>query len=227
MPNNKLAPPGRNALEDRMQRLLRETAEAGPQYGELVDYLSARRMMPPIEMQNTVGIGSTNFDTDASGMFEAGPSLPKTGKVFVRYDPKRMGRLPNPQTVVHELTHAAERQIRQQWSEIASLPEWKLTPEQLQFRKAYEQLIFKPGEQFGKNAKSVQQETAMKIAPKWVKEKSDYRSTRGELTAFGMGSTLGRNVGNPAPLHIDPSYATEFSILLDLARRANVTEPGR
>lgn len=227
MAKNKLAPPARNALADETQRLLRQTTEAGPQYGELVDYLSARRMMPPVELQNTVGIGSTNFDPDASGMFETGGRLPETGKVFLRNDPKRPRQTAKPQTVVHELTHAAERQIRQQWSSIASLPEWKLTPEQLQFKKAYERLIFKPGEQFGKNSQSTQQETAMKIAPEWIRKNADYRATGGELTAFGMGSALGRNVDNPAPLHIDPSYATEFSILLDLARRANVTEPGR
>ena len=219
MSDNKLAPPGRNALADRTQRLLRETTEAGPQYGELVAYLSARRMMPPIFLSDGYGIGK-RFDPESTGIFETGRGLPATGEISLRA-PSR------PQTVVHELTHAAERQIRQQWSAIASLPEWRLTPAQLQFRKAYEQLIFKPGEQFGKNPKSAQQETAMKIAPKWVKEESDYRSTGGELTAFGMGSALGRNVDNPAPLHIDPSYATEFSILLDLARRANVTEPGR
>jgi hypothetical protein len=40
-----------------------------------------------------------------------------------------------------------------------------------------------------------------------------------------MGSTVNRNADSPAPLHIDPSYATEFSILLDMARKLQKSQP--
>jgi hypothetical protein len=35
-----------------------------------------------------------------------------------------------------------------------------------------------------------------------------------------MGSTIGQNKHYPAPAHVDPTMATEFSIMLDLAQRA-------
>jgi hypothetical protein len=39
------------------------------------------------------------------------------------------------------------------------------------------------------------------------------------LAAFGIGSTEWPNDENPAPLHVDSTYATKFAVLLDLARR--------
>ena len=213
MSDNKLAPPGRNALADRTQRLLRETTEAGPQYGELVDYLSARRMMPPIGIKS---LGSRAV------FISGGENVPKTGVVELG------ARAASPNTVVHELTHAAQRQIEWQYFGLLRKNQSaKLTDPEKQFMNAYERLMHTRGQLFKAPPKAIQRETATNIAPKWVKEESDYRSTGGELAAFGMGSAISPNTSNPAPLHIDPSYATEFSILLDLARRANVTEPGR
>lgn len=213
MSDNKLAPPGRNALADRTQRLLRETAEAGPQYGELVDYLSARRMMPPIGIKS---LGSRAV------FISGGENVPKTGVVELG------ARAASPNTLVHELTHAAQRQMELQYFGLRRKSRSdKLTQPEKQFVDAYEKLIYRSGEMLGAKPKATQRETAVSIAPKWVNEESDYRATGSELAAFGMGSALGRNFSYPAPLHIDPSYATEFSILLNLARRANVTEPGR
>jgi hypothetical protein len=65
---------------------------------------------------------------------------------------------------------------------------------------------------------------ADKLAPEWSKENSDYRSASNELSAYGMGSTVPRR-SNRAPLHVDPTMATEFSILLDLAQRAQKAKP--
>ena len=223
MATNALAPAPKNALsrsrynfrEDLQQDILRQAAEY-PQYGELVDYLSARRMMPPIE---PVIMSGGEFITNSA----FGKSLPKTGIVRIGYSPKETKRAPN--LVVHELTHAADRQMDWQYGEL--LKKDSLTPEEQQFKQAYEKLVFRQGQMFGERPASLRRQTAERIAPEWVKKESGYRSTGSELAAFGMGSAVSPNTGNPAPLHIDPSYATEFSILMGLARRAQRPIPGR
>lgn len=217
MPKNALASRPTNALArqtDPLQSLLIEAAQA-PQYGELVDYLSARRMMPPIVQKPLGAVGE--FETP--GLY--GPEVPKTGVVSLSYRAQ-------PQTAVHELTHAAQRQVEQQYYELERKSrDQQLTPQEQQFVKAYEKLLYTTGRMFGAKPESTQSLTAKRIAPEWAKSKSDYRATGSELAAFGMGSTVAPNLGYPAPLHVDPSYATEFSILLDLARKAQPVIPGR
>ena len=59
MATNALAPASRNALSrgtDPLQTLLKQAAET-PQYGDLVEYLSSRRMMPPISLDKPFGGG--------------------------------------------------------------------------------------------------------------------------------------------------------------------------
>lgn len=208
MPVNALAPPSRNALQELLTQ-----AAASPQYGALVDYLTARRRMPIMQYGGVLS-------PDATAEFQTGANLPVTGQIALR-------NAADPNTVVHELTHAALNQINNQWSAIASQPDRNLTPDQIRFKQAYEKLIFKPGEQFGANPKSTQQATARKIAPQWAEENKRYRASDDELSAFGMGGSVRPNLGANAPLHIDPAYATEFSVLLDLARRAQPVIPGR
>ena len=89
----------------------------------------------------------------------------------------------------------------------------------------YEKLMRAPGQMFGQAPKEVLTQTARKIAPEWTEKQKDYRSTGAELSAFGMGSAVSPNVTSPAPLHIDPTYATEFQVLLDLANRAQKLQP--
>ena len=214
MATNALAPRPKNAMvrqADPLQSLLRESAEY-PQYGELVDYLSARRMMPPISLKH----GSSSSFTFP--MFASGPNAPPaTGLV-------KIARGETPNAVVHELTHAAQRQIEAQYYSLQDKArKAELTPLAKQFIQAYEKLIYRPGEMFGARPEPTQSATARRIAPEWVKKEGDYRATGGELAAFGMGSAVNRNAD--APLHIDPSYATEFSILLDMARRLQKSQP--
>ena len=214
MATNALTPQPKNAMvrqEDPLQSLLRESAKY-PQYNELVDYLSARSMMPPISLTR----GSSSSFTVPG--FEGGPNAPPaTGLV-------KIGRGETPNAVVHELTHAAQRQMETQYYLLRDKARrTKLTPLDQQFMQAYEKLIYRPGEMFGAKPEPTQSATARRIAPDWVKAKGDYRSTGEELAAFGMGSTVDRNANTP--LHIDPSYATEFSILLDMARRLEKSQP--
>jgi len=209
MPRNALAPASANAFTrrgDQLQSLLVETA-AYPQYGDLVSYLSSRRMMPPIEMRYSGG-----------GSFEYSPlpskDIPQTGVV----------RAGAPSTVVHELTHAAQRQMGWQYNELKKKSAKQLAPEERQFIDTYEKLIFTPSE-FGRKMDFTDVKAARSIAPEWAKEKAGYRASGSELQAFGMGSTVSPNTFNPAPLHVDPTYGTEFSILLDLANRVQKRQP--
>jgi hypothetical protein len=211
MADNKLAPSSRNALMSPPQGLLRETADY-PQYGRLVDYLSARRMMPPIYQKPLGSVGEFEYDTWFG-------KLPRTGVVNISMTGE-------PSTVVHELTHAADRQLGWQYNELKNKKRRQdLSPVELQFMDAYEKLIYNPGSGFGQKPEANRTKTAKSLAPEWAKQKSGYRATGHELAAFGMGSSVAPNTMNPAPLHVDPTYASEFEVLLDLANRAQQKQP--
>lgn len=218
MPKNALAPRPANALSrqtDPMQSLLIEAAQA-PQYGELVDYLSARRMMPPIRFSGRMGGGAFTRNS----FF--GDELPRTGEVTV-------GHFSGPTTVVHELTHAADYQIDSQYHELKrKARNTALTPVEQQFVDAYERLSYKPAAYGGKPAVAQRESMAQTLAPAWASKQRDYRATNVELPAWGMGATQGKAAGvrdYAPPLHLDPTMATEFSVLLDLAKRAQKAQP--
>ena len=214
MSDNKLAPPSKNALANRTQRLLRQTAEAGPQYGELVDYLSARRMMPPIELE---GLHEGAFHSNSF----FGNKLPRTGVVTVGY-------ASGPSTVVHELTHAADSQLDAQYYEVKEKAiRGKITLAEQKFLQAYEKLARTPVSFSNRQGALPRLDMAKQLDAEWAKKKSDYRATNRELAAWGMESAMTPKSDYPAPLHLDPTLATEFRILLDLARRAQPVIPGR
>jgi hypothetical protein len=221
MPQNALAPKAQNSLirqSDETQDLLQRAAQF-PQYGKLVDYLSARRMMPPIK---------TQIMFPYKGVFEQNPPiggpLPQTGKITIRAGS-------DESTVIHELTHAADAQINNQYYELKEQQDQgkELTLVQKQFVDAFEKLVRKvsgiPGIRLREYNRS---KTAEKLAPNWLQQQNGYRSSDDELPAFGMGSTVYGTKKRPdAPLHVDPTYATEFSVLMDLARRAQPVISGR
>lgn len=207
MADNALAPLPKNALIPRNHavELLQKTA-AYPQYGELVEYLASRRMVPKINLNY---LGGSEGEFNAGSGFYTGPGTVKAAE---------------PSTLVHELTHAAQRQMGWQYGLLKKKSSKELAPEEQQFIDAYEKLIFTPKE-FGRKMDFTAEKTAQSIAPEWARQKGGYRATGPELQAFGMGSTVSPNTFNPAPLHVDPTYATEFSILLDLAKQVQKRQP--
>jgi len=212
---NALAPRPQNALTrqaDPMQALLRQSAEY-PQYGELVDYLSARRMMPPIQQQYGV-----RGEFARNSVF--GNELPKTGVVTVGYSA-------SPSTLIHELTHAADYSIDRQYSELNRKRD--LTPLEAQFKQAYEKLVYNPALRLDKGEidKYPRSALAKRLNPKWAQEEKNYRATEKELPAWGMGATIdpSKSQEYSAPLHLDPTLATEFSMLLDMARKLQKSQP--
>jgi hypothetical protein len=62
-------------------------------------------------------------------------------------------------------------------------------------------------------------EPAKRADYEWTEGNRFYRSTPEEIAAHGVGAFSGPMLQDRAPLHVDPTAATEFQILLDLAQR--------
>ena len=199
-----------NTASDPLQTLLRQASEFEA-YTALVDYLAARRMMPTIK-QRPMGNMSGSFQTNSF----FGNNLPKTGVVNV-------GLRAGPGTVIHELTHAANRQIELQYFELKN-KRGDLTEAEKKFMQAYEKLAY---DQFGRDKALPRRVLAEKLDPTWAKKEEEYRATNEELPAWGMEFTVEPDRSYNQPLHLDPTLATEFRILMDLARKAQPVIPGR
>lgn len=178
-----------------LRRLL-QPVEENQQYRDMVSYLSAQGMMPPMSY------GDTTRD-DWVAVYQRGPDLPKSGVIKFASDAR-------PAAVAHELTHAADYAIRDQYKALKD-KKGELTQLEKQFMDGYEKLV---GRKFSNRRKVVE-----RIAPDWSYFNKSYRSSGPELAAHGIESTVWPNDENLAPLHVDPTYATEFAILLDLANR--------
>ena len=198
---------------DPMQELLRRSAEV-PEYGQLVEYLSLRRQMPPIRFEpGRMGVFRV------PGFYNDG-TIPETGVIGV-------GMREGPNTVVHELTHAADRQIEKQYFDLLQ-KRGKLTPLEQQFMQTYEKLVKGRRGFFDRTNVNYDMRDVMaqRMNPQWAAEESKYRASSSELPAWAMGQMAEREPDsyNP-PLHLDPTMATEFSILLDMAKRLQKTRP--
>lgn len=212
MATNALAPTSKNALSrgtDPLQTLLKQAAET-PQYRDLVEYLSSRRMMPPISLDKPFGGGVFERDSFFSD------SLPKTGVVKIGYGA-------GPSTLVHELTHAADNQIHQQYFQLKN-KRGELTPAEQQFMQAYEKLSYNSTRR-NPDESLVRESLARKLDPEWAKKNRAYRASNTELPAWGMGFAVEPRRDYDQPLHLDPTMATEFSILLDMANRLQKSQP--
>lgn len=214
---------GEAAPAPRLTDLEKLTAEAKqyPQHTDLMDYLAARDAVP--------GVTQTYLGPSTGGQFISGWGEPKNGKIEVNWGA-------SPSTLVHELTHAADRQIGQQALDLKErhrketpLLDWLrgktvLTPEEVRLVLGYNKLHFNVDKDIKDPERYPRQATVNKLAPEWAKKNYDYRSADNELVAYGMGSTVPRR-HNRAPLHVDPTMATDFSVLLDLAQRAQKAKP--
>jgi hypothetical protein len=112
-----------------------------------------------------------------------------------------------PALLAHEITHAADRQMKQQAIEQRG--------KGTKFAEAYEKLMGSEGRN--------RLEPARRADYEWTEGNRFYRSTPGEIAAFGVGAFSEpmpkHMMPDRAPLHVDPTAATEFQILLDLAQR--------
>ena len=116
-------------------------------------------------------------------------------------------------TLIHELSHAAQTAMEGQ--AIYDQPGGK-------FPAAFEKLFGLRG-RYGEGAREI----ANRLAPQWMADEAKYRTSGRELQAHGMGEQF-KGVGDgrwQAPSHVDPTMATEFMILLDMAIRESEAGP--
>jgi hypothetical protein len=191
-----------NALVPVPANALYERAQAYPEFQELSQFLTSRRgALPPVEYAPLYG---------ASGEYD-----PRTGKLKLA---ERMAYGTGKEaedTVIHELTHSAVNELHGKYMQAKGLT--RKTPEIQQFIDGYEKLMVAPGMKFQ------QAELAKRMAPDWAAANANYRASASELPAWAMGlSATGRNDGYEAPPHVNPTLATDFRILLDLANRAKI-----
>lgn len=123
-------------------------------------------------------------------------------------------------TMTHEFGHAADHAMRKQYSDRRLKYNYPVEP--TQFTDAYRKLVL--GDPWERTRP--RQDMANKLDPVWTEKNKDYRSQGSELLGWAMGSTANNYQGrayNP-PAHLNPTLATEFSILMDLAQRADTPD---
>lgn len=212
-------------MSDDITKLMKDMVGT-PIYDQLLSYLLARRATPVIK-EGYLG-DSTSGEFSRNTMF--GNELPRHGQIKLDYglfsgkDNKAAGG-----TLSHELTHAADSQVEDQYYELKRKS--NKTPEEERFVQAYDKLFHGvvPNEQ-GKlvhgNHGSQTVEMAKRLNPEWTKKNKEYRSTGKELAAFGVGNSVsGTTDSYNTPQHLDATLATERSILLDAAMRAQAQQP--
>ena len=185
-----------DALEG-MQKKARENE----MYGAAEKYLQSREQIPDIELKR---LGLKEAAVFSSLNLPIGSGTITLNKDDIDRDSSRtLGEA----LLAHEITHAADRQMKQQAIEQRG--------KGTKFAEAYEKLMGPEG----RNRASL----ARRLDPEWESENRSYRSAPGEIAAFGVGafSTPVPKHMTPrrAPLHVDSTAATEFQILLDLAQR--------
>lgn len=200
------------------QRRVDLTKDVGarPQYEQLMDYLSARRAVPPTKFAYLGD--STSGEFVRNTMF--GNEFPSTGVI-------RLNRGAGADTFIHELTHAATAQLVNQYAEepnkFMNFSE-KAAP--TQFTDALQKILRGA---VGKDTPPV--ELANALDPFWTAANKDYRATSGELLGFAMGNMVPTKSGKVSiensrgPAHLDATLATDMMILLDLATRAQKAKP--
>ena len=174
---------------------MQDTARKGEAYQGLEKYLQARNAMPTVKISDNMPYGT-------NGLFTA--DVTNIGDGFLQIN-KNTDKNNVPSVLTHEMTHAADRQMKQQAMEQGMFGKSN------QFTEAYEKLVGPEGVNRTKIAR--------KINPEWTSDNQYYRSDPKEIVAHGVGSFAGSNTQDRAPRHVDATAATEFQILMDLAQR--------
>jgi hypothetical protein len=190
--------------DDDFIKDIKNKAEQNEDYRGLLQYLQSRDAVPDVKTGNLPYGVDAVFNTIK---LPIGSGTIKINKDIVGSDYK--GDI-GPSTLTHEMTHATDRQLEQQAGEQSGL-----FSKGNKFTDAYTKMVGPGGMRSGEK----RTELARKIRPKWAAENKDYRATPYEIAAHGVGNYAGPTTADNAPPHIDATAATEFQILLDLARR--------
>ena len=140
------------------------------------------------------------------------------GRISIDAEQANLGTMP------HELAHVADEDIQNLYYSLKN--KFNLTDAEDKFVKGFEKLVFRPPGSVTESLTADRRKQLANLLDKdWVEKNTRYRSTPGELAAFGVGSTASPDTSHAPPLHLDQTMGTEFSILLDLANRVRQERP--
>jgi hypothetical protein len=170
-------------------------ARKGEAYQALEKYLQSRDEMPSIKVtsrmpEGTDGIYTSDNLNIGSGTIKINKNTPKAALSSL---------------LTHEMTHAADRQMKQQAIEQGMFGKSN------QYTEAYKKLVGPEGRN--------RTELARLLKPEWAAENRLYRADPKEIAAHGVGAFAGPTLQTRGPRHVDATAATEFRILMDLAQR--------
>jgi hypothetical protein len=202
MADNKLVPAPVNALTT--------AARNYPEYLDLLKFLGVNQ--PPIRF--------ANLGNETRGEYDRAARYGNTGEIrmdsnslrYMRNDPTA-----NARTLIHETTHATDRQLDELYFKYKDRPP---TPEIAQFVEGYKKLRWNAENPNARVQTPPSEDLARRLDPKWAAANAQYRATAPELYGHAVGNMAVPQRDSDAPLHLDPSLATEHFILLDLANRA-------
>lgn len=224
-PTNALAPKSVNILKSLAEhpnpmQYLMQLASERPEYAAVAEYLAARNATPPVSFGYLSPDTSGTFSTN--GFFNGG-KYPATGAIKLNSEFLDRAYAPTNAipTLTHEMTHAAQREMSRQTDQkdIAN-PEANQ-----QFLDAYKKLVYdRNSPSKGKFAQNV---LAERLNPAWSRNNEEYRASVSELPAWAIANVMGGYDSYKAPAHLNPTLATEYQILLDLATRDAKANPNK
>jgi hypothetical protein len=210
MADNALAPSPINALTTAARKY------SG--YQDLLNFLGVNQ--PPISF-------TPIDDEQIRGQYKHGRLNTDPGSIqmnsnYLRNDAGG-ARLPESavRTLVHETVHATDSQLANLYSKYKDRPP---TPEMAQFVEGYKKMRWNMENPNANYQMPPSESLARRLDPRWAAENANYRANENEMYARAVGNTS-RAPGtaqyrSDAPLHLDPTLATEHFILLDIANRA-------
>lgn len=183
-----------------LEKIVSRTYDSSEPYRAMMEYLGLRNAVPTIR-QNSI---------DELGSFARISEKFPTGRITLNLNA-------GATTLTHEAAHATTDQFLKQALEN------KTTGADKQFTDAYNKLIVNTNTMNDEVAQIPILDFVEKIAPQWAKEQANYRATIAELPSFAIErAVISPDKGTmiESPPHIDSTLATEMTILLDLATRA-------
>ena len=204
-------------MDPTIARILQKAADNN-EYQQLANYLISRRSMPDFNLGYMPGFYAKFI---SPGLFTSG-KVPERGIISINQGAESWNPESMAPTMVHEMSHAAERQMIKQYYEIKK----KLNKTELenQFLNNFQKII-------GSNEPEISN-WLKKVSPEFYEENKGYRAKSGEALAFGLENSAFESPpsNRPAPQHIDPTIATTLMLLLDQAQRVqnqNIAPQGR
>jgi hypothetical protein len=192
-----------NSMDDAYLQKLLEKLKGTSTGASLLEYLTQRGQVPGIKMEQPFygAVGDFSYD-----------GISDPGRI-------RLGEQAGLGTLVHELTHAAEKSmVGQYYKGVDKSSRDESYVDNPQFMDAYEKL-WHGGSYYRNKGKNYGPDyLPNKFGKEWTFEERDYRSSPRELNAHAVGNQYS-HWPDRAPQHLDPTLATEFEIMLELAKR--------